>query len=72
MIADKDGSMKMPYLEFQSVPGAPVCARAAVGFVALVQKLRWMGLDEEAEELFAHFHDDWPSEAVVSIVPDTD
>ena len=59
-------------LELQSIPEAPVCARAADGFVALIQKLRWMGLDEEAEELFAYFHDDWPFEALVSAVPDTD
>jgi hypothetical protein len=60
------------YLKPRSIADAPVCLRAADGFVALIHKLRWMGLDEEAEDLFAYFHDDWPCEALVSTVPDTD
>ena len=62
----------LQYLEFQSVPDAPIRVRSADGFVALIQKLRWVGLDEEADELFASLHDDWPCEALVSTVPDTD
>jgi len=62
----------MQYLDLRSIPDAPACPRAADGFVALIQKLRWIGMDEEAEDLFARFHDDWPVEVLVSIVPDTD
>jgi hypothetical protein len=57
-----------PHLELTEI----AMASAGAAIVGRFHKLRWMGLDAEAEELFAHFHDDWPSEAVVSIVPDTD
>jgi hypothetical protein len=65
-------TIMLQYLEFESVRETPASARGADGFVALIQKLRWMGLDEEAEELFTGFGDDWPPQALVSTIPDTD
>ena len=60
----------LQYLEIPSDPGFPHFVRAADGFVARIQKLRWMGLDEEAEALLQDLRDDC-LEALVS-VPDTD
>jgi len=58
------------YLEIPSDPGFPLLVRAADGFVARIQKLRWMGLDDEAEALLQDLRDDC-LEALVPI-PDTD
>ena len=59
-------------LEIPGVPNACVHVHADHHFAALIQKLRWMGLDDEAEELFERFGGDGLCEFLVSTAPYTD
>jgi len=60
------------HLELLGVPNTYVYVRRDSDFAARVQKLRWMGLDDEADQLFDRCGSDRLCEVLVSTAPDTD
>lgn len=60
------------YLQGRKVTAAQEYGRPSVEVLHLIRKLRWMGMEEEAEQVQMKLRDTTPAGGVITVARDTD
>ncbi len=60
------------YLQGRKVPAVQDYGRPSVEVLHLIRKLRWMGMEEEAEQVQVKLRDSTPAGGVITTARETD